>query len=518
MSPKPLVASLGLRRETMRVRCPKCDDVFQAKANARRIKCPGCGFREEAPAEGFGAAWASGKMRKDTFRPDEPVRSGGTQGGSGLEPMKVAAVVLLVAALAVAGWWFFLRDDGAAPADRYVMFDTAVGSFTLELETEKAPKTAANFLTYVSDGFYDNLVFHRVVQGPIYVIQGGGQRADGTEPATRDPIQNEATSSGLKNEAYTISMARTAEPHSATSQFFINTRANPSLDPGGVSPDGYAVFGKVVAGKEVVDAIQNAPVNGERPVDPVLIRSARIVASPTGGSTTGAPTSSSTTSAPADANCASAPNAQRVAPSAIELDLITPGVWNVCSDTETMYVWLHNNGTAAFDYTWSITGAGGAPLPAGWSVTFATPSGTLTPGWKQTGAWAATVVTLSIPSTEVAADVAAELHAAGATRPFTFHVQDERGRVATSGEFVQTHYDLRYSSGTPIQDGPYCFAPGTGNAVKGYLFGTLGVAKGETVDLVVPPPFAYGFGGQFGDDTVTWTTTVMEFVSACPRP
>ena len=128
------------------------------------------------------------------------------------------------------------------------------GVITLELDVDKAPKTVANFLAYVESGHYDQTIFHRVIPG--FMVQGGGMSAGMKEKKTGEKLENEANN-GLTNDCYTVAMARTSDPHSATSQFFINVKDNDFLNhtsPTG-SGWGYAVFGKVVAGTEVVDAI-----------------------------------------------------------------------------------------------------------------------------------------------------------------------------------------------------------------------------------------------------------------------
>ena len=129
------------------------------------------------------------------------------------------------------------------------------GVITLELDAEKAPKTTENFLAYVNDGFYNGTIFHRVIKN--FMVQGGGFTPDMQQKDTQAPIENEAKN-GLKNDAYTIAMARTGDPHSSTAQFFINTVNNDFLNH--TSPTaqgwGYAVFGKVVKGQEVVDAMK----------------------------------------------------------------------------------------------------------------------------------------------------------------------------------------------------------------------------------------------------------------------
>jgi peptidyl-prolyl cis-trans isomerase B (cyclophilin B) len=128
------------------------------------------------------------------------------------------------------------------------------GVITLELDAEKAPKTVANFLAYVEDGHYDQTIFHRVIAN--FMVQGGGMSVGMKEKKTKDKLENEANN-GLTNDLYTVAMARTNDPHSATSQFFINVKDNDFLNHSSPTASGwgYAVFAKVVAGTEVVDAI-----------------------------------------------------------------------------------------------------------------------------------------------------------------------------------------------------------------------------------------------------------------------
>ncbi len=155
---------------------------------------------------------------------------------------------------------------------------TSMGDIVLELDKEKAPITVANFVKYAKDGFYDGTIFHRVIRG--FMIQGGGFTKDMTKKKTRNPIVNESNN-GLGNYRGTISMARTADPNSATSQFFINHRDNNmSLDRAEGNP-GYAVFGKVIAGMDVVDKIaslKTANIKGMRnvPVEAVVIENVTI--------------------------------------------------------------------------------------------------------------------------------------------------------------------------------------------------------------------------------------------------
>ncbi|MDA8390357.1 MAG: peptidylprolyl isomerase [Gammaproteobacteria bacterium] len=136
-----------------------------------------------------------------------------------------------------------------------VTLETTHGKIVLDLNAEKAPKTVANFLTYVRDGFFDDTIFHRVIDG--FMIQGGGFTSDMKQKPTRPPIDNEANN-GLRNSRGTIAMARTSDPHSATSQFFINVADNDFLNFTAPTPSGwgYCVFGHVVTGMDVIDTIK----------------------------------------------------------------------------------------------------------------------------------------------------------------------------------------------------------------------------------------------------------------------
>ncbi|MBB5610694.1 MULTISPECIES: peptidylprolyl isomerase [unclassified Janthinobacterium] len=134
-----------------------------------------------------------------------------------------------------------------------VIITTNLGKITAELDAEKAPKTVANFLAYMTAGHYDNTIFHRVIDG--FMIQGGGFEPGMKQKPADTTVENEAKN-GLKNDPYTLAMARTSDPHSASAQFFINIKNNSFLDYPGQDGWGYAVFGKVTEGKEVVDAIR----------------------------------------------------------------------------------------------------------------------------------------------------------------------------------------------------------------------------------------------------------------------
>ena len=162
-----------------------------------------------------------------------------------------------------------------------IKLTTSLGTITLELFAEKAPATVANFEQYVKDGHFDNTIFHRVING--FMIQGGGFAPGMSQKPTREPVKNEADN-GASNKVYTIAMARTSDPHSATAQFFINVADNDFLDFRSKDSQGwgYCVFGEVVEGKEVVDNIKTVKtgrrgMHQDVPVDDVVIEKAEIV-------------------------------------------------------------------------------------------------------------------------------------------------------------------------------------------------------------------------------------------------
>lgn len=163
-----------------------------------------------------------------------------------------------------------------------ILIETTKGNITAELYADKAPKTVANILAYVEEGFYEGTIFHRVIPG--FMVQGGGMTANMSEKADkRPPVENEADN-GLKNERGTLAMARTNDPHSASSQFFINVNNNDFLNFRAKNPQGwgYAVFGKVTEGMDVVDAIVgvktgNHGFHQDVPVDPVIINKVSVV-------------------------------------------------------------------------------------------------------------------------------------------------------------------------------------------------------------------------------------------------
>lgn len=172
-----------------------------------------------------------------------------------------------------------LSSNAQEPNPR-ILITTSMGAFTLELDPARAPETVANFLKYVDDKHYDGTIFHRVIRN--FMIQGGGMLPSMEEKSTRAPIRNEAKN-GLKNVRGSIAMARTGAPHSASAQFFINTVDNAFLDYPGQDGWGYCVFGKVVAGMDVVDKIRNVATRSsgayqDVPATPVIIQSAQRLA------------------------------------------------------------------------------------------------------------------------------------------------------------------------------------------------------------------------------------------------
>jgi peptidyl-prolyl cis-trans isomerase B (cyclophilin B) len=160
-----------------------------------------------------------------------------------------------------------------------VLLTTNKGNITIELDAEKAPKTVANFLDYVNKGHFTNTIFHRVIKD--FMIQGGGFEPGMKQKATDATVENEGKN-GLKNDKYTVAMARTSAPHSASAQFFINTKNNDFLNYPGQDGWGYAVFGKVTEGTDIVDtlnkvATSRSGMHADVPVEPIIIEKAEVI-------------------------------------------------------------------------------------------------------------------------------------------------------------------------------------------------------------------------------------------------
>jgi peptidyl-prolyl cis-trans isomerase A (cyclophilin A) len=173
--------------------------------------------------------------------------------------------------------------SGFSYAGPKVEFKTNLGNFVVDLDSDKAPKTVNNFLTYVKSGFYNGTVFHRVING--FMVQGGGFTTELVQKPTQPPVVSEAQN-GLKNQIYTIAMARTSDPDSATAQFYINVKDNPGLDFPNAMGNGYTVFGKVISGTQTIDKIKQVPTGvastprgrmADVPNTPVVIESVTIL-------------------------------------------------------------------------------------------------------------------------------------------------------------------------------------------------------------------------------------------------
>jgi cyclophilin family peptidyl-prolyl cis-trans isomerase len=186
---------------------------------------------------------------------------------------------LLALLLTVVAWP--AAAQGTAPRPLQVRFETTLGTFTVALDTERAPLSAASIARYAADGHYDGTIFHRVVPG--FAVQGGGFTVDGTEKPTRDPVPNES-GNGLTNRRGTVALARGPDPHSAAAEFYVNLADNINLDP---RPDrwGFAVVGTVVQGMDVIDRIAavrtgaRGPFPRETPLEPVVIKRAEVLGS-----------------------------------------------------------------------------------------------------------------------------------------------------------------------------------------------------------------------------------------------
>ena len=243
-----------------------------AVARPRTARRAGWGTRFRAGLRGWRNGGSDG-LRRGGGRPSQRSRRGFRS------PFLLSFAPLLAGAVALGPAYGENAEPAAPVTAQTVRFDTSLGAIDIELDFEKAPISAKNFLDYVDAGFYDGTIFHRVIPG--FVIQGGGFSSDMQQKPTRPAIRNEAQN-GLLNHRGTLSMARTGVVDSATSQFFINLQSNPSLNHRSTKPPefGYAVFGRVVAGMETVDAIAAAPTtskggHNDVPVEPVVVISAR---------------------------------------------------------------------------------------------------------------------------------------------------------------------------------------------------------------------------------------------------
>ena len=199
--------------------------------------------------------------------------------------LRITLMIAMVSTLSIVAD----AQEGAPGAGSVrVQLDTTEGAIVLELDAAKAPKTVANFLEYVKDGHYKGTIFHRVIDG--FMIQGGGFDESMKEKSTKPPVRNEG-GNGLNNDKYTVAMARTSNPHSATSQFFVNTAKNDFLNRS-MAQDGfgYTVFGKVVEGNDVIDRIGKTPTKStpnpampamlmdDVPVNPIVIKDVKVLA------------------------------------------------------------------------------------------------------------------------------------------------------------------------------------------------------------------------------------------------
>jgi cyclophilin family peptidyl-prolyl cis-trans isomerase len=191
----------------------------------------------------------------------------------------LAKFIALFAGLTLSGAALAAAPQAAQQVSPQVSLQTSMGVIVLELDREKAPLTVANFLQYVNSGHYKGTIFHRVIDG--FMIQGGGFDKNMMQKPVKAPIQNEAKN-GLRNLPYSVAMARTGDPHSATAQFFINVGDNAALDYPGRDGFGYTVFGRVIKGMDVVDKIKALPVadagpHQNVPLTPVVIESATLL-------------------------------------------------------------------------------------------------------------------------------------------------------------------------------------------------------------------------------------------------
>ncbi|MHB8633778.1 MAG: peptidylprolyl isomerase [Thermoplasmatota archaeon] len=388
----------------------------------------------------------------------------------------------------------------------HIVIHTSAGDLGVDLYDDKTPITVANFKQYISDGFYSGTTFYRIVSG--FVSQAGGNGNTGTHPA----IQNEAKKSGLSNLKYTVAMARTTDPNSATSEFYVNAADNTFLDPGGNSAEGYAVFGIVTAGRDVADRINGYGSSSGQPSQTVTISSITLGAG-SSGSPAPPPT---TTAAPV------CPPAHQLA-----LDAITPGAWAVGGNLDHLMAWVHNQGTSRVGADVTLTGPSGGPLPTGWASNaypghlVLEPQGTKSqpvPGYYTYPDWARTMLNLTIPPTQAAGTFTLELHACNDTKVLNVTVTAPGDRQITAGFGAAVNLTVDghfHANGTRFWQGNFSTVLGSGQTVAGFDWGIVGMRLHETETLTLPPAFAYGwdnppsmrsFNGQWLDFVITVDT------------
>lgn len=422
------------------------------------------------------------------------------------------------------------------PTSDQVVIETDMGDIVIQLDADAAPKTVANFLKYVDDKFYDNTLFHRIIKD--FMIQGGGMGTDGEfKDPTYPSVVNEAKTSGLKNTKYTIAMARTNDPNSATTQFFINHADNAFLDASGNNA-GYAVFGAVIEGKDVVDKIAGVPVEAYEgrpdqkcqadgqpscPVDDVVVKSIRRGEGEVAASAVGdAPDLESS----ARTVCPNIEDAYTpediILEGELQAGLITPGVWNVCSTDERMLLWAHNSRDTTVMV--SLTAAlNGGEFPEGWDFSFEEDMMTLSPLGSKEGReytdWGYTVMHLTIPED---ASGSHELSIViGTTTVYAdLVIADTLAPTITRGDRATVTFDGDFtSSGEGFWEGSIPnINVGSGGLVTGVDLGLLGLGYQETASLIVPPALAYGYDNpegsgyeQFNGEWLTFKVTADDF-------
>lgn len=404
--------------------------------------------------------------------------------------------------------------DGQNGLPTSMWLRTSAGDMRVELYPQKAPITVANFAAYALEGFYPGTSFYRIE--PDFVSQAGGE-SQGKE-GSHAPIKNEAKASGLRNTKYTVAMARTNAPDSATTEFYINAADNCFLDHPSVSTcrnrvvsaDGYAVFGSVVEGRDVADRINSSP-RGSVTIKAVELSGFEAAPASTQGSQSSAPPACQ----PPQASPAGTPTPP--ATGGVSLDFITPGVWHVSGASDSIMAWAHNLDATRHNVTWSLMGANGTALPAGWQVTFEPPAASLAPnGTKGTGTrpayldWARTHITVTAPAG--AARVDAVLAAGEWKRNVVLASDATHSCVSKAGDDVVANYKGSFqATGQVFDQGDFPLTLGTGAAVPGFEFGLMGLGVHEKASLVVPPPFHYGYDNPPGSSHARFNGKVLVF-------
>jgi peptidyl-prolyl cis-trans isomerase B (cyclophilin B) len=384
--------------------------------------------------------------------------------------MKKAMVCILsLLALTFAGC---VEDE--EPGNRTGVICTNLGPLTIELYGEQAPRTVANFINLAESGYYDGLVFHRIITD--FMMQGGDPTGTGGggEAYGGGMLDDEIHPDLRHDQAGILSMAKTSAPNTASSQFFIlfDHETSASQPPG--TPwldDKHSVFGLVTDGLPLLDEIEAAAASSSgTPQADVFMQTVLIDGTA--------------------ADCPSAAGIPEPEPANVSGDVITAGVWDVTNQADSILAFAINTGEASSDVTFGFTAAGSAPLPDGWTLDIEQPTGTVAGDGE-----VHTLLHLSVPAGTSGA-YAMELHTGASITPVMVNVALDGQRISARGDSVNVQYrGTCTDGGKEFDSGEFPLTLGGGKAIPGFDVGLIGLHQGEPAILVLPAQIGYGSSG-----------------------